>query len=186
MKHPTAVVINGNYYNTITINADILTGANQLSNIKVTETIIHELIHAYLNIKYINCNLGAPLPYLSNTELQELMNSHFTAFCPINGGQNQHDFMFFEMIPVFRAILAEIRDELLTQTDIDTFNNTEIIDANGTIIEPFNWNNFYKYIAYDGLHLTTSFRSNISNNITELTKYQLYQSHANTSSKTCL
>ena len=183
---PTQTV-SGNYYNTITINSDILVnGLNQLSNIQVAKTVLHELIHAYLNIKYIDCNLGTPLPYLSNTELQNLMNSHFTAFCPINSGQNQHDFMFNEMIPLFQSVFSEIRDLLIPPNHITDAENEPIVNAAGNDTgEIFNWNNFYKYLAFDGLHLSNTFIQNIEQNPTEKGKYEGYNYISNQLSKNC-
>ena len=178
--------INGNYYNTITINSDILDGLGQLSNIQVAKTIIHELIHAYLNIKAINCNLGAPLTTLSNTELQTLLNSFFTPFCPINNGQNQHDFMFNELIPVFQSIFSEIRDLLISPNYVIGAENSLVLDQYGNDTgEIFNWNNFYKYISLNGLHLSNTFIQNIDQNPTERGKYEGYDYISNQLNKDC-
>ena len=182
---PTQTV-NGNYYNTITINSDILNGLGELSNIHVAKTIIHELIHAYLNIKYINCNLGASLPTLSNTELQTLMNSFFTPFCPINGGQNQHDFMFNELIPIFQSIFSEIRDLLIAPNYVTGAENELVLDQFGNDTgEIFNWNNFYKYISLNGLHLSNTFIQTIDQNPIERGKYEGYNYISNQLNKDC-
>ncbi len=178
--------INGNYYNTIIVNSDILDGAGQLSNIQIAKTVIHELIHAYLNIKAINCNLGASFSTLSNTELQTLMNSFFTPFCPINGGQNQHDFMFNELIPVFQSIFSEIRNLLIAPNYVIGAENEPIVDSMGNDTgEIFNWNDFYKYISLNGLHLSNTFIQNINQNPNERGKYEGYNYISNQLNKDC-
>ena len=172
--------------NTGTINSAILSGSTQLSNILVAKTIIHEMLHAYLNVKYLDINSGTVIPYLTNEELQNLLNTYFNATCPINGAQCQHNFMINEFIPVFQTIFSEIREELLSQEDIDDFNVIEIIDQNGIVLEPFIWDNFYKYIAFSGLHQSQTYLNTTASNPTELYKYQLYNNYAKNTNKNCI
>ena len=172
--------------NTGTINSAFLSGSTQLSNILVAKTIIHELLHAYLNVKYLDINSGTVLPYLTNEELQNLLNTYFNATCPINGSQCQHNFMINEFIPVFQTIFSEIRDELLSQSNITNAENEPILGSNG--FDPgivFNWDDFYKYIAYNGLHLSNSFVNNIKFNVVENAKYEGYNYIANQLIKNC-
>ncbi|WP_445457226.1 hypothetical protein [Flavobacterium sp. HNIBRBA15423] len=69
------------------------------------------------------------------------------------------------MIPQFKIILSEIFTDLIPQSDILTLNNTVINDLNGNFIENFNFQHFYASLAYEGLHNTSSYLSNIANNL---------------------
>ena len=79
------------------------------------------------------------------------------------------------MIPVFQSILTEIINDLLTPQDINDFNITEIVDENGVFYENFSFMNFYKYIAFKGLHQSTTYINSINNVPSERKKYELYQ-----------
>ncbi|WP_130733253.1 hypothetical protein [Flavobacterium sp. J27] len=171
-------VINGNYYTVITINSDILTGNLEKANILIAKTIIHEYLHAYLNLKYLDINQGTTLSFLSNLQLEELMYYYFTP-------ATEHDFMFNQMIPVFQNILSEIISELLSTEDIADTNNNPITDANGIVIENFNFMNFYKYIAYEGLHNSQSYMNDIESNPIEKRKHIEYNNYAKNSSNDC-
>ncbi|UOX33693.1 hypothetical protein LXD69_16870 [Flavobacterium sediminilitoris] len=97
----------------------------------------------------------------------------------------EHDFMFNQMIPVFQNILFEIIADLLSAQNISYLNNQQVTDANGTIIENFNFMNFYKYLAYEGLHNSQSYQDNIANNLIELTKYNTYRTNAINTLQNC-
>ena len=97
----------------------------------------------------------------------------------------EHDFMFNQMIPVFQNILSEIIADLLSAQNISYLNNQQVTDANGTIIENFNFMNFYKYLAYEGLHNSQSYMNNINNNPIELTKHETYNQFGRDTSNDC-
>ncbi|UOX33695.1 ERF4 family protein [Flavobacterium sediminilitoris] len=97
----------------------------------------------------------------------------------------EHDFMFNQMIPVFQNILSEIITDLLSAQDIVDTNNYPITDTNGIVIENFNFMNFYKYLAYEGLHNSQSYMNNINNNPIELRKHIKYNDYAKDSSQDC-
>ena len=90
----------------------------------------------------------------------------------------EHDFMFNQMIPVFQNILSEIITDLLSAQDIVDTNNYPITDTNGIVIENFNFMNFYKYLAYEGLHNSQSYMNNINSSPIELRKYEQYRNYA--------
>ncbi|WP_159780268.1 hypothetical protein [Flavobacterium sp. 9AF] len=48
------------------------------------------------------------------------------------------------MIPEFQTILSEIVTDLLSAQDINDLNNSTITDANNTVIENFDFMNFYR------------------------------------------
>ena len=97
----------------------------------------------------------------------------------------EHDFMFNQMIPVFQNILSEIVNDLLSAQNINDLNNSMITDTNGTVIENFNFMNFYKHIAFDGLHNTQSYMNDIESNPIEKRKHIEYNNYAKNSSNDC-
>ena len=172
-------------YHEIIINSDHLAGPNATSNIYIAKTIIHELIHAYLNVRYRSIGNGVSLTFLSNLELEELLFHVFYDPNPIQIGINQHNFMSDHMIPEFQTILSEIINDLLSAQDLVNLNNGTIIDSNGIIIENFNFQHFYTSLAYEGLHHTNAYLNNIANNSIESTKHNQYLFYANGLSQEC-
>lgn len=182
------------FTNIIKIKRSILqennNGIGNSSNIKIAKIIIHELIHAYLNIKKVNCNQGATLPFINNLELGELIQSFYQNFnCEIdfNGSpQSQHSFMFDFLIPTFQSIFQETRDSLISDAHIQYANSVHFSDASLGIDEQWNWDDFYKYITLNGLHQCESFNLEITNNPTENFLYNFYKNYENSVTKTCL
>lgn len=165
-------------------------GIGNGSNIKIAKIIIHELIHAYLNIKKVNCNQGATLPFINNLELGELIQSFYQNFnCEIdfNGSpQSQHSFMFDFLIPTFQSIFQETRDSLISDAHIQYANSIHFSDDSLGIDEQWNWDDFYKYVTLNGLHQCESFNLEITNNPTENFLYNFYKTYENSVTKTCL
>jgi len=186
----TNVAFGTTYYNnTIQLSGNNLlsVGANK-SNFEIAKTIIHEIIHAYLNIKRKGCS-AASIPEVNSHLFPELISSFYTAGCSIdvnNTDQSEHAFMFDYMIPAFQMIFAEIRDLLTSQLSIQNAESSVLIDFNGsTINETFNWNDFYKYFSMNGLNNNNAFNDAIVQNPSELSKYQGYISIGNSFSKNC-
>ena len=180
------------YSNVINIKRSLLqenNGLGNASNIKIAKVILHELMHAYLNIKLKNCNQGVSLPYINNLELGELIKVFYENFnCELdyNGSpQSQHSFMFDQLIPSFQTIFQETRDLLISSSHIQQANNIIYTDASLNISENFNWNNFYKYIMLNGLHQCQSFNFVVTNNSTETFLYSAYSTEINSFTKTC-
>ncbi|WP_162014347.1 SprT-like domain-containing protein [Kordia algicida OT-1] len=148
------------------------------SAIAVAKTILHETIHSYLMVKHVNCNQGTPIDEiieeLNNKSFEELMEYYFNNACD---GQEQHEFMYDKMLPVFRNILSSIRDELIPPAHVeaaeldDTFINES--NPNGDTVA-FNWNEFYKYLSLQGLQNTNYFANNILNNPHKYSNYLRY------------
>ncbi|VXB94973.1 hypothetical protein FLAVO9AF_380001 [Flavobacterium sp. 9AF] len=177
---------NGIYQNII-FNTNYLSGSTNLSNISLAKTIIHEYIHAYLNVRYVDIDNGVSLTFLANETLEELM---YYAFNPQNDdplemGMDHHDFMYVHMIPVLQTIFSEIVNELLSNDDIVDANNKPIYDSNGILIENFDFQNLYTYLAFEGLHNTQCYVDYIENNPIEKRKYLEYNNYAKNSSNDC-
>ena len=164
-----------------------MAGSGVTANILIAKSIIHELIHAYLNVRHISIDNGVSLTFLDNQTLEELIHYAFDEDNddPLDLGDSHHDFMFVHMIPVFQTILSEIITDLIPQSDINVLNNTPITDANGNFIENFDFQHFYTYLAFEGLHNTQCYTTDIASNPIELRKYQEYNRHARNSSQNC-
>ncbi len=178
--------INNNYNNTIKISTNILEG--QRSNIEIAKTILHECIHAYLNIKKINCNNGTTIPQINNKLFPELLSSFYqdNCFIDVNGvNQGEHSFMFDYMIPVFQQILGEVRDLMIPLNHIQAAEQSDdYVDNLGSNLT-WNWNDFYKYLSIQGLTNTQSFTDEIKSNPNKLYLFSFYNTYANLFSKTC-
>lgn len=199
LSHPNAIgtcqinnVSNGSYTNTIKIKKQILgqiNGIDNSSNIRIANVIIHELMHAYLNIKMINCNQGASLPTINNLELGELIQlfyDNFNCHIDVDGSpQSQHDFMYNFLIPSFQVIFNETRDLLISQAHIDYANGLTFVNDTLNIDESWNWDKFFKYISLNGLHQCDSFAQTTSSDPVENFFYQSYVVMENQVTKTC-
>ncbi len=179
------------YYNIIKIKKSILTqgNSNEQSNFEAATTIIHEFMHAYLNIKKINCNNGATIPYLNNLKLGELISvfyQNFTCQPDANGSpQSQHEFIYNYMIPTFQNIFNDIRDILVPPNHVTAAEQIVLENPDLVITENWNWNNYYKYISLNGLHNCQSFISDIANVPSQNFLFNAYNSHSSYFSKNC-
>lgn len=176
------------YNNLIRINKNILNGT--VSDIKIARTILHECIHAYLNIKKMDCNLGTTIQELNGLDLQELIGTFYQGFnCHINvndSAQSQHVFIFDHLIPVFISVLNESKDALIkNQNQFLTNPYAEFENPVTNTSEPFNWNDFFYYMSLEGLHETDAFENNIENDQVKYAKFNHYTSIANFASKEC-
>lgn len=177
--------VNNNYNNTIKISTNILEG--QRSNIEIAKTILHECIHAYLNIKKINCNNGTTIPQINNKLFPELLSSFYqdNCFIDVNGvNQGEHTFMFDYMIPVFQQVLGEVKNLIIPQSHIQIAEEGEYVNNLGSNLT-WDWNDFYKYLSVNGLTNTQSFIDEIESNPNKLYLFNFYNIKANQFSKTC-
>ena len=182
----------GSHFNVIRISKNLLSENDQgdgfSSNILIAKTILHECIHAYLNIKKINCNLGTTIPELEGLDLQGLIGTFYQSFgchIDVNGSpQSQHDFIFNFMVPTFTGILGEIKNSLISAQ--------HQVQCEGTFYNPstnepqiFNWPDFFKYTSMSGLHQCDSFNTAINQVPNEFGKFRYYSSLANMLTKKC-
>ena len=174
--------------NRIKIRKSLLDGGTH-TNIQVVKTILHEFIHAYLNVKKYNCDNGSSLPFINNNDLEELIDvfySDFTCHIDVNGSpQSQHAFMFDFMIPTFQSVLGEIRDLLIPPSHVAYANGIVLVNNTLDIEESWNWNNYFKYLSLQGLHECNSYSENISSNPTENFLDNAYTLNGNVFSKDC-
>jgi len=172
--------------NTIIIDTDLLRNGD---NIAIVKTIIHECIHAYLNVKLCDPSIGMSIPTLTDMEVYSCINEYYNNF---SLGQNQHNFIYKMMLPTMETVLSQVKDLL-----VDTTNNATMLALNMRIpfdtspATPFNWNDYYHNLSLSGLQECSFFKSEIGtindsgvivNTIdqTKMKSYNQYNSFGNT------
>ncbi len=153
-----------NPYNAIKVDRTFLLTK---SNIAIAQAIVHECIHAYLNVKLLNPNIGMSISGINNMDIQECVNTYYNSF---SGSQTQHTFFIDFMIPTLTQIFNEIKNEILTQEQINAVENPQspattiyqvtnsfpaMINQYSTV--QWNWNQFFIYLSYNGLQNTNTF-----------------------------
>lgn len=156
-----------NLYNIITIDRNHLL---HKSNLDIALTIIHEYIHAYLNVKFRIPSVGQPIPFseINNKDLKDCINTYYNGF---SGNQTQHSFFSDFMVPTIREILSNVKDILVSSQQANGVQNPtnggaflyypltnppqlgQISDTYAT----WNWNTFFNYFAFNGLQNCTSY-----------------------------
>ena len=132
------------------------------SKADIALTILHECIHAFLNVKFKNSSIGISIEDVNNKDFKQLINAVYNSF---SNNQDQHNFFVDKMIPTMIAVLNEIKGNILTAQEIDQLENPTNggailytpLNSPPTTVEPsdiqvsWNWNNFFKYFSYKGL-----------------------------------
>lgn len=152
------------------------------SDIKIANSILHECIHAYLNVKQTECEENTTLTQINAWELDDLINKIYTEnksciFSNEPANQDDHHFMFNNLVPNMANIISQLKDDLISeQHQLQAEGNTYYNDETN-LPENFDWNDLFKYLAMDGLNKTNTFKENIENNVLENTKYGFYSSN---------
>lgn len=125
---------------------------------RIAKTIIHECIHAYLNVKLCDSGQGMPIPTLNDLDFFNVVNQQYNGF---KGNQDQHNFIYNYMLPTMVTILSEVKDLLVTPQ-----NNLEMLGLimhipYGSAGTPFIWSEFYHNIALSGLQNCIFFQNEI-------------------------
>lgn len=170
------------FNNTITINEDLL-GITH-SNFEVAKTIIHEFIHAYLNVLSTDCTNFCNTCILNEIDLPTVIDEFYQQGCSIGAPNNSmHAFMFDYMIPAFEAVFTDVGHLLTSQSSIDYVSQLTWDD--GTYQENFSWENFYHYFAMAGLHTNSAFIEEIENNPYQNFLFENYIDAGQSMSKEC-
>ena len=162
----TLTIVNNqtNPHNLITIDRNFLLTKSKLD---IATTILHECIHAYLNIKLRNPSIGMSIPNINNLDVKSCINTYYNNFI---GNQAQHSFFVDNMIPTMTAILSQLIDELTTveqriqvqnptipaQTIYEPIPNSIPLQISANPI-PWNWTNFLRYFCHRGLENCTAY-----------------------------
>jgi len=168
---------------TITIDRTIL---QTKSKAEIALVILHECLHAYLNVKFRIPSIGMSLDQINNMNFQQCINQYYNSF---SGNQTQHNFMVDFLIPNMVQILKDIQDliispaqknELENPRDGGSFlyqpltNNPPTTQISTTIL-PWNWNSFYIYFCYLGLQNCSAYPFNVAPNFLNVDDFYNYE-----------
>lgn len=128
------------------------------SKLLIAKTIMHECIHAYLDIKLKNSGAGVSIPNINNKDLSELINSQYNGF---NGNQDQHNFIYNHMLPTMRTILADMKIFLVSEGESNYLEGLVLHPVSPTQDVNFDWNDFYQNISLLGLQNCSFFQNEI-------------------------
>jgi len=175
-----------NVYNEITLRTDFVAEA---SEVRIATVIIHEIIHAYLNVTRVNPSAGLSIETLSTKDFAACINSCYNG---LNGPMSQHDFMTDYMGPVIAEILTEIKSSLFTTLQKNRVEHPEQYDnyylyapsntvppTMSAVVTPWIWNDFIWYQSFQGLDNCTSFNTIFEPNSIGRYYYNKYLSVAN-------
>lgn len=144
------------FNNTIIIDTDLLHSGN---NMQIAKTIIHECIHAYLNVKLCDPSIGMSIPNLNNMEVYNCINQYYNG-AQIN--QNQHNFIYNYMLPTMQTVLSQVKNLLVSPSNNISMQALTMHIPNDTSPgTPFNWNDFYQNLSLNGLQDCSFFKSEI-------------------------
>jgi hypothetical protein len=141
---------------TIKISKQILTAGTMMSQTKIenAKTILHECIHAYLFVKSGNPATGV--------DFVKLLNSMYPT------ANEQHDFMYNNMVPTMQKVLGEIRDFVTTEPRRAVLENDYTMRptaiTNPSVSTPWIWNEYYKSISINGLEETSCYKEDFPKN----------------------
>ncbi|RZJ71459.1 hypothetical protein [Flavobacterium sp.] len=185
----TTADANNNISTTIKFQKKFLDGTSALSNIYLVKTIMHEMIHAQLNMLIGETTQN--LPILEGLTLEQLTGYLEEPNCTIftnSGGvlynQGQHSFMFDNLVPAMQQILNEIYPSLISPSTINQLSSTAI-NVNGVSL-PWSWTKFNKYLAMTGLHNSPAFTDYMNQYPSQSIEYDNYTNYATNITKTCL
>jgi len=150
-------------FNIISIDRQFLLSKPKINAALV---ILHECIHAYLNIKFRNPTIGMQINNINDMDFQECINTYYNGF---SGNQTQHSFFLEYMLPVMVEILNDVKDEMLTPSQISAVENPQpnsVIYAvtttmpsveNYNITLPWNWNHYFTHFCTTGLESSIAY-----------------------------
>lgn len=148
--------------NKITIDRNFIKNSSKLA---IAKTILHECIHAFLNIKYYDPNQGTNIPNISNEDLIPLINKEYNSF---NGNQSQHDFIYNFMLPTMKDILSEIKDLLVSTPESEFLEGLSFHPVSQTEDVKFSWDDFYLNFSLAGLQESVFFKNEIATFVKDL------------------
>ena len=125
----------------------------------VARTIIHEAIHAYLNVKVFECVSGTTVESLDDKDLEELLIE--MEYDCLNTAVSDHDLIFNGLIEHMEEILEEAFPDLVAPEDFNPNINYFPPNANTDDPIPFGWTSGYHYISLSGLSGTSGFQTRL-------------------------
>ena len=146
---------------TIKLDREFLSTNHPLN---VAQTIIHEALHAFINVKQVECisNPNSTSTYdlinsLNQLTFDELLND-FTLDCDVNQPV-QHRLMYNRMVNAMDEMLAEVFEDLVATEDQDLTGNPIYMypPPNGDQ-HVFNWVDAFHYLNLAGLKEAKEFK----------------------------
>lgn len=129
--------------------------------------IIHECIHAYLNIKMRLPSVPMPIEQINDMDFRECINLNYDG---IVSSISNHSFIHVFLVPTMVDILDDIKNQLFTPAQIQmveyptSFGTTlfeplegSMPPINSDIWHPWNWNEYFTYLSYNGLEEAWSY-----------------------------
>ncbi|NNT71186.1 hypothetical protein HKT18_03055 [Flavobacterium sp. IMCC34852] len=143
--------------NTITISRQFLLNGNKM---EIAKTIIHECIHAFLNVKLLDPSQGMSIPNLNNMEFCDIVNQEYNDLSP---GQNQHNFIYNYMVPTMVTILSEVKDFLVSTTNNQLMLTDVVVHIpfDNSPATPFVWADYYYNLSLNGIQNCSFFQNEI-------------------------
>lgn len=141
------------------------------SDVSIATTIVHEMIHAYLNV--LRTRKGATPSELENDDLANCIIKYGTSL--LWTPANQHNFMAENFGTTIQQILVDIKDSLFTAEEIHKVEHPEAYNdffiylpnitpttptSQSTTKIPWNWGDFFMYQSYEGLDTSPEFFTN--------------------------
>lgn len=131
----------------IKINKQILMPDTSKSrtDIENAKTILHESIHAYLFAKASDPSIGA--------DYVKILNTMYPTY------NEQHDFMYNQMIPTMQKVLYDIRDFVTTSEKRNVLETQYTMHptTNPLTSTSWIWSEYFKFLCINGLEETTCF-----------------------------
>ncbi|MFB3389809.1 hypothetical protein [Flavobacterium sp. LAR06] len=160
----------------------------------IAKTIIHEGIHAYLNVKLGDPSIGMSIPTLNNMDIADAMNSYYNGK---DGDQTQHSFIYAHLVPTMQMILLEVRPSLVSPAKSKEVEGALMTMKDESITGYFNWNGYYRNLSLLGLHNCHFFKAEIGSfndegllttvNQLKMNEFRLYNTWVSTKlDKTCI
>lgn len=147
--------------NLIKIDSDMLFNG---TNFQVAQIILHEIIHAFLNVKLADPQIGITIPTLNNTDFAGTVNAYYNGFL---GDQDQHDFIYEYLLPSIKTVFSE--SNLATPQDIIVGNGLIITippNSDDPAVESWDWNLYFENISLNGLQNCNFFKTEIADGTT--------------------
>ncbi|MEM6737568.1 MAG: hypothetical protein AAF620_16015 [Bacteroidota bacterium] len=155
--------VNGNTDPTISGEITINLNSRKLnrSKLSIARTLLHEMIHAELFSYVIE---AGGYDNFQNYALN--YNDEFLALWNYideyhQDGPWQHEYMADNYVTYIANGLQQLESFFISQSFKNAANSGYYFDVLG---EEWNWDNFYEYMAWEGLHLTEQFQTDIVNN----------------------
>ena len=148
----------GYLLNVIKIDKPMLSAQSEAH---IAVVIIHEILHAYINVKLRHPSIGMDTSTINSKNFVECMSSYFGNY------ESHHSFIADQMTPIIVEILMSIKDTLFTPEQIfdaeypsngSAILYEPLLGSNPLTISdvqiPWNWVHYFTHLSYMGLQFS--------------------------------